>query len=153
MILSEGDSAPIFSLKNQDDQEVHLSSYIGKKALVIYFYPKNFTPGCVAEACSFRDHFEEFTDIGAMVIGISSDSVSSHARFAKKYELPFTMLSDKGNHVKKMYGIQANFMGLIPGRETFVIDKKGVIRMRFNSMMASKHISEALRMVKKICNE
>lgn len=153
MILSEGDKAPLFSLKNQKDQEVQVSSYIGKHALVIYFYPKNFTPGCVAEACSFRDHFEEFTDAGAIVIGISSDTVSSHARFAKKYNLPFITLSDKGGKVKKKYGVKSNFMGLLPGRETFVIDKKGIIRMRFNSMMASKHIPEALLIVNKISNE
>jgi len=123
MKLSIGDKAPIFSLKNQEGKIVNLNYYIGKNALVVYFYPKNFTPGCVAEACSFRDHFEEFIDVGAKVIGISSDSVSSHARFAKKYKLPFIMLSDKEGHVKKMYDIQG------------------------------KHISEALRIVNKICNE
>jgi peroxiredoxin Q/BCP len=150
MKVAVGDKAPIFQLKNQQDEWIDLNNFIGKVPLVIYFYPKNFTPGCVAEACSFRDQFEDFTDLGATVIGISGDSVNSHARFVKKYELPFTMLADSDNAVRKMYNVKGNFMGLIPGRETFVIDAQGIVQMRFDSVMATKHIPKALTMLKKV---
>lgn len=150
MKLAIGDKAPVFQLKNQDGILFDLNDYAGKHPMVIYFYPKNFTPGCVAEACSFRDQFEDFTDLGATVIGISGDSVNSHARFVKKYNLPFTMLADVDNKVRKMYDVKGNFMGLIPGRETFVIDASGIIQMRFDSVLATKHIPMALKMLQKV---
>ena len=150
MKISIGDKAPTFQLKNQDDILFDLNDYAGKVPMVIYFYPKNFTPGCVAEACSFRDQFEDFTDLGATVIGISGDSVNSHARFVEKYKLPFTMLADVKNKVRKMYDVKGNFMGLIPGRETFVIDAAGIVQMRFDSVLATKHIPKALKMLQKV---
>jgi peroxiredoxin Q/BCP len=150
MKAAVGDKAPVFQLKNQEDVWVNLNDFLGKIPLVIYFYPKNFTPGCVAEACSFRDQFEDFTDLGAMVIGISADSVNSHARFVKKYKLPFTMLADIDNKVRKLFDVKGNFMGLIPGRETFVIDAQGIIQMRFDSLLATKHIPKALKMLQKV---
>lgn len=143
-----GDKAPAFTLSNQDGKTIESSSFYGKQPIVIYFYPKNFTPGCTAEACSFRDHYEDFTDLGAAVIGVSNDTVSSHARFVKKHNLPFTMLADENGELRKTFNVKGNLLGLIPGRETFVIDSNGIIQMRFDSMQASKHITKALKMLK-----
>jgi len=149
-MLRVGDKAPHFTLHNQDGNPLDMAQYIGKQALVIYFYPKNFTPGCTAEACSFRDSFEDFTDAGAQVFGISNDSVASHARFAKKYRLPFSVLSDPRGKIRKLYGVKSDLMGLLPGRETFVIDAQGVLQMRFNSMQASRHLDKALKRIKSL---
>jgi len=143
-----GSKAPVFILQDQDGNEVDMNTILGHKPAVIYFYPKNFTPACTKEACTFRDHFEDFTDLGAAVFGISTDSVNSHARFAKKYKLPFTMLADAGGKVRKLYGVKGDLFGLIPGRETFVIDAKGIVQMRFNSQNATPHIQKALEMLK-----
>ncbi len=143
-----GDKAPAFTLSNQDGKTIESSSFYGKQPIVIYFYPKNFTPGCTAEACSFRDHYEDFTDLGAAVIGVSNDTVSSHARFVKKHNLPFTMLADENGELRKTFNVKGNLLGLIPGRETFVIDSDGIIQMRFDSMQASTHITKALKMLK-----
>src|ERR1700712_2264998 len=137
--LSVGSKAPDFTLNNQDGQPVSLADFRGKKSVVVYFYPKDDTPGCTAEACSFRDQFTEFTSAGAEVIGISSDSEASHKAFAKKHRLPFTLLSDKGAQVRALFGVPATF-GLLPGRVTFVIDKEGIVKHAFNSQInASKH--------------
>lgn len=148
MALKVGDKAPPFKLKNQDGSLIYGGELIGTVPLVIYFYPKNFTPGCTAQACSFRDQYQDFTDAGAEVFGISSDSVESHKRFRAKHNLPFDTLSDKNNNVRRKYGVKNELLGLLPGRETFVIDASGVIQMRFNSMMASKHIPKALKVIK-----
>src|SRR3954470_24708111 len=146
--LSVGTEAPDFTLNDQDGKPVSLRSFRGQKSVVVYFYPKDDTPGCTAEACSFRDQFTEFTDAGAEVIGISSDSEASHKKFAEKHRLPFTLLSDKGASVRAAYGIPATF-GLLPGRVTFVIDKEGVIKLAFNSQInATKHVSESLAILK-----
>lgn len=149
-MIKVGEKAPHFILSNKDGQPLDMATYIGKKPLVIYFYPKNFTPGCVAEACSFRDSFQDFEDAGAIVFGISSDSVASHERFAKRYKLPFSTLSDSGGKIRKLYGVKGDLLGLLPGRETFVIDREGIIKMRFNSMQASKHIEKALKLIKSL---
>ncbi len=153
MAISKGDKAPLFTLKNQDGEDIVLSDYIGTHPVVIYFYPKNFTPGCIAEACSFRDNYAEFMNLGATIFGVSNDTVNSHKRFVKRYQLPFAMLSDTKNTVRKKYGVKGELLGLIPGRETFVIDKDGVIQMRFDSIQAKKHIIEALQIVKQISYE
>ena len=108
----------------------------------------NFTPGCTAQACSFRDQYQDFVDAGAKVFGISSDNVNSHQRFRKKHNLPFDTLSDTNNSVRRKYGVNSNLLGLLPGRETFVIDAAGIIKMRFNSIAAGKHIPKALEVVK-----
>ncbi len=140
-----GDQAPNFRLPDQSGQQVSLQDFIGKSNIVLYFYPKDDTPGCTAEACAFRDSYEVFKDAGAEVIGISSDSTNSHQQFAARYHLPFTLLSDAGGAVRKQYSVPTTF-GLLPGRVTFVIDKLGVIRHIFNSQFApQKHISEALK--------
>lgn len=148
MGLKIGDKAPEFKIKNQDGDLIYVGEFIGNTPLIIYFYPKNFTPGCTAQACSFRDQYQDFVDAGAKVFGISSDSVKSHKRFREKHNLPFDTLSDKNNNVRRKYGVKSALLGLLPGRETFVIDAKGIIQMRFNSMAAGKHIPRALEVVK-----
>ncbi len=147
-MLRVGDKAPHFKLYNQDGNLIDIAQYIGKQPLVIYFYPKNFTPGCTAEACSFRDSFEDFKDAGALVFGVSNDSVNSHARFSNKYRLPFSLLADSEGKIRKLYQVKSDLMGLLPGRETFVIDTSGILQMRFNSMLASKHLEKALQHIK-----
>ena len=120
------------------------------KALVLYFYPKDNTPGCTAEACAFRDSHETFTDAGAEVIGISSDSADRHAGFASKHRLPFTLLADQGGRVRKAYGVPA-VLGLLPGRVTYVIDRTGTVRHVFNSMTnIDGHVKEALDVVRQL---
>lgn len=148
MGLKIGDKAPSFKIKNQDGDLIYVGELIGNTPFVIYFYPKNFTPGCTAQACSFRDQYQDFVSAGAKVFGISSDSVESHQRFRKKHNLPFDTLSDKNNNVRRKYGVKSNLLGLLPGRETFVIDANGIIQMRFNSMAAGKHIPKALDIIK-----
>lgn len=140
-----GDKAPIFSLQSEDGETVYLSGLIGKSPIVLYFYPKDYTAVCTKQACAFRDSFDEFRDIeGAIVLGISSDSVESHKHFADEYDLPFTLLSDPGGRVRKLYGVPKT-LGLLPGRVTYVVDKEGVVRHIFSSQLDyKKHIEEAL---------
>ena len=127
---------------------VRLSDYKGKKAVVLYFYPKDNSPGCTKEACAFRDSYEAFKDAGAEVIGVSSDSEESHGLFSLKLGLPFLLLSDEGGKIRELYGVPSS-LGLIPGRVTFVIDKNGVVRHVFSSQLnAEKHIEESLRIIK-----
>lgn len=147
--LSIGDKAPSFRLQNQDKQPISLSDYLGKKHLVVYFYPKDETPGCVKEACGFRDSYESFIDAGAEVIGISADSTDSHKDFANNRKLPFQLLSDPQAEVSKAFGVEKVGLGLFPGRETFVIDKQGIIRLTFaSSLQINKHIQTALDVIK-----
>ncbi|HKD87206.1 MAG TPA: peroxiredoxin [Streptosporangiaceae bacterium] len=148
--IRAGDKAPDFTLSSQSGEQVRLRDRLGQRVVVLYFYPKDDTRGCTAEACAFRDSYEVFTDAGADVIGISSDSVASHAAFADKHKLPFTLLSDKGGHVRKSYGVPA-VLGLVPGRVTYVIDRKGTVRHVFNSMTnIGQHISDALKVVREL---
>jgi peroxiredoxin Q/BCP len=145
-----GDKAPDFTLPSQRGDLVHLADYLGKRVVVLYFYPKDNTPGCTAEACAFRDSYEVFTEAGAEVIGISSDSVDSHERFAGRYQLPFVLVSDSGGVVRKQYGVP-NTLGILPGRVTYVIDLDGVVRHVFSSMSKiDRHVNEALELVKKL---
>lgn len=144
--IAVGDKVPDFALLDQNGKEFTVSDYAGKRAMVIYFYPKDDTPGCTKEACSFRDSFEEFTDRNVEVIGISADSVESHLNFAKKYNLPFSLLADTENKVRNLFGVKGNLMGLIPGRVTYVINKEGVVVYVFESQLkATKHIDESLK--------
>src|SRR5580693_1318863 len=148
--IQVGDKAPDFTLPDQSGEEVSLHDRLGSHVVVLYFYPKDNTSGCTAEACAFRDSYEVFTDAGAEVIGVSSDSVDKHAGFAGKHSLPFTLLSDRGGVVRKLYGVPAVF-GLIPGRVTYVIDREGTVRQIFNSMTnISGHVNDALEMVKQL---
>ena len=119
-----GDKAPDFTLPSQSGEPVRLHDRLGERVVVLYFYPKDDTRGCTAEACAFRDSHEIFTDAGAEVIGVSSDSVDKHATFADRHKLPFTLLSDQGGHARRSYGIPA-VLGVIPGRVTYVIDREG----------------------------
>jgi len=148
--LLSGDRAPDFTLNDQHGKSTSLSDFRGKKNLVVYFYPKDDTPGCTKESCAFRDHYAAFSDAGAEVIGISSDSEASHRAFAEKYKLPFTLLSDVGGKVRTAFGVPQTF-GLLPGRVSYVIDKQGVIRHAFNSQMnPTKHVDEAIDVLKKL---
>jgi peroxiredoxin Q/BCP len=143
-----GDPIPHFTLPTQTGETVNIQDFIGKSAIVLYFYPKDDTAGCTAEACSFRDSYEVFKDAGAEVIGVSSDSVDAHQKFAKKNRLPFTLLSDKSGSVRKLLGVSST-LGLLPGRVTYVIDKQGIVRNIFSSQFTpEKHISEALNTIK-----
>ncbi|MYS19089.1 peroxiredoxin Q/BCP [Streptomyces sp. DvalAA-14] len=147
MSLQVGDKAPDFTLPDQSGTPVTLSDKLAQKAVVLYFYPKDNTRGCTAEACSFRDSYESFTDAGAEVIGVSSDSVASHEKFAGANALPFVLLADTDKAVRKQYG--ATTLGVVPGRITFVIDQEGVIRHTFSSMTnVGAHVDEALAVVK-----
>ncbi len=149
--LSVGSTIPQFSLKDQNGNSFDISSVIGKKNLVIYFYPKDDSPGCTKEACSFRDQFEVFTEADAVIIGISSQSVKSHKEFAEKYRLNYTLLSDEENQVRKLFGVPTNLLGLIPGRVTYVANKQGKVVYLFNSQIkAEQHVSEALKILKEL---
>jgi peroxiredoxin Q/BCP len=143
-----GSHVPEFSLPDQDGKLFSINSVIGKKNLVIYFYPKDDSPGCTKEACSFRDAFDVFKEADAMIIGISGQSVDSHKKFAEKYRLSFTLLSDEGDKVRKLFGVPVNFFGLLPGRVTYIADKSGKVVYIFNSQtQAEKHVDEALRIL------
>lgn len=142
-----GDRAPDFTLPSLTGESVSLASFLSKKDIVLYFYPKDQTPGCTAEACAFRDSYEVFQEAGAEVIGISSDSETSHQQFATQHHLPFILLSDPGGVVRKRYGVRATF-GLLPGRVTYIIDKEGIVRHIFSSQFApQKHVEEALKVL------
>ena len=145
--VAVGDTAPDFTLTNQAGMQVTLHDFLGKGPLVVYFYPKDESSGCTAEACSFRDSYEVFKKAGAEVIGISSDSADSHQSFAQHHRLPFVLLSDAGNRVSKLYGVPAT-MGIIPGRVTYIIDAQGIVRHIFSSQFSpTKHVNEALRII------
>ena len=150
MALQIGDKIPNFTAKETNDNDFDSNTILGQKPVVIYFYPKDNTPGCTAQACSFRDQYEDFTDLGAEVIGISGDTVASHEKFAKRYKLPFLLLSDNSGKLRKLFGVKTNLLGLIPGRVTYVADKTGTIQLIFDSMMATKHIPKALDFLKKL---
>ncbi len=145
-ILKVGSKVPEFKLPDQDGKMFDINSVLGKKKLVIYFYPKDETPGCTKEACTFRDEYNVFNESDAVIIGISGQSVQSHKEFADKYNLPFTLLSDKDNTVRKMFGVKTS---PIPGRVTFVVDKTGHVVYTFDSLsQPEKHVAEALRILK-----
>ena len=149
MPVKVGESAPDFTLMSHLGIPVSLNDFRGK-SVVLYFYPKDDTPGCTTQSCTFRDQYEVFQATGAEVIGVSGDSPESHQRFATKYQLPFCLLSDPGNKVRQLYGATAAF-GLLPGRVTYVIDKQGVVQYIFNSMFNSKgHVEEALKTLQQL---
>jgi peroxiredoxin Q/BCP len=150
MPIQIGDRAPNFTLPSQSGNQVSLSDFLGKKAVVVYFYPKDDTPGCTAESCAFRDSYEVFKEVGAEVIGISADNPDSHSRFASKYNLPFILLSDTNNQVRKAFGVPSTLF-ILPGRVTYVIDKEGIVKHIFDSMLDFKaHVDEALKTLKEI---
>ena len=139
-----GSKAPEFALPSQSGEMVSLGDFLGEKPVVLFFYPKDDTPGCTKQACAFRDEYERFKELDAEVMGISSDSVESHERFADKHKLPFTLLSDRAEKVRMLYGVP-NTLGLFPGRVTYVIDQEGVVRHVFSSQIGvERHVAEAV---------
>ena len=151
-MLEEGKKAPTFKLKDQDGKTVSLNDFKGKD-VILYFYPKDDTPGCTTEACNFRDEFPKFQNINAVILGISPDSEASHKKFIAKYGLPFSLLSDENKEVlekydvwkeKNMYG--KKYMGV--ERTTFVIDGDGKIKKIFNKVKVSNHYNEVLEALK-----
>lgn len=148
--IKVGDKAPVFKLTDKNGEVFDLSTLIGKKNLVIYFYPKDETPGCTAEACTFRDNYEDFLQYNCEVIGISNDSPESHASFADNHSLPFILLTDENRKVQKLYGVPKT-AGIMTGRVTYLVDKNGGVQMVFNSQSkATQHTTEALAKLKEI---
>lgn len=151
--IGVGDEAPDFELPSQSGERVRLRDLLGEKAVVLYFYPRDDTPGCTTEACSFRDGYEAFVEAGAEVVGVSSDSADSHRRFAARNALPFILLGDEGGKVRKHYGVPQS-LGLFPGRVTYVIDRGGTVRHVFSSLLGvTRHVDEALAVVRSLNRE
>jgi peroxiredoxin Q/BCP len=151
MSIQTGDKCPSFKLQDQHGEWLDINQLIGNKNLIIYFYPKDDTPGCTKEACLFRDSYEEFKDLGCEVIGISSDDIDAHKKFAQKHRLSFVLLADNKGTVRKQFGVPGSLFGLIPGRVTYIIDKKGNIQGVFNSLLdPSGHLKNALETARKL---
>ncbi|MBK7857348.1 MAG: peroxiredoxin [Archangiaceae bacterium] len=149
MAIKASDRAPDFTLKDQHGADVTLSELWKRGPVVLFFYPKDFTPGCTAEACEFRDQYEDFKTVGATVVGISSQGTESKKAFAEKHRLPYTLVADEGGAVREKFGVKGSFFGLLDGRETYVIDSQGVVRHVFNSQVQpGKHVTEALGVLK-----
>jgi peroxiredoxin Q/BCP len=144
--LKVGDKAPDFTLMDEQGRPVSLKDFQGKKPVILYFYPKDFSPGCTTEACSFRDDYKAYEEKGAIVVGVSLDSVESHTRFSQKYKLPFPILSDKKKEVAKAYGV-LGIGGFLAKRVTFVIDKEGKIAAVFPKVDVKRHSQEVLKVL------
>jgi len=145
-----GSVAPNFTLRSQSGDRVSLEDFLGRRPVVLFFYPKDDTPGCTKQACAFRDDYGQFGALDAEVLGISSDSVASHSSFAENNDLPFALLSDEGGEVRQLYGVP-NTLGIMPGRVTYVIDREGVVRHIFSSQLAvTRHVEEALKALEDI---
>lgn len=142
-----GDSLPDFSLKNQDGVLIHSQDWIGEP-VVVYFYPGDFTPVCTAQACSFRNQFDDFKAYKVRVIGISHDDVASHQKFAKKNKLPFDILSDTENTVQDLFEVPKGVFGLLSGRVTYVFDAKGKLVLQYKAdLRAKEHVKKALKAI------
>ena len=151
--LSIGAQAPDFSAETHDGVALQLSEILEHSAVVLFFYPRDFTPGCTAEACAFRDEYTNFVEAGATVIGVSADSGESHRRFAQHHNLPFALISDADGALRKAYGVD-KVWGVLPGRVTFVIDRQRVVRNVFDSaLFARRHSGDALSMVARLLRE
>ena len=148
MSIQVGNKVPVFTAIKQDGSTFDLKDYLGKP-LVIYFYPKDFTPGCTTQACSFRDFYQDFQDLGAEVIGVSADSVASHQNFQQKYKLPFILLSDADKKLRRLFGVPSTLFGLIPGRVTYIFDATGICIYIFDNLSAKNHIDKALQALQK----
>ena len=143
--IAIGDSCPSFCLPNQDGNIINLADYLGKSNIVLFFYPKDDTPGCTKEACTFRDEGERFIGLNCKVFGISSDPVQKHQQFAARYSLNYDILSDQQQNVRKLFGVPKNLFGLIPGRVTYIIDVQGTVQGIFNSLTNPVgHVREAI---------
>lgn len=151
--IQQGDQAPDLTLNGQDGKPIALAEYRGRNVVVLFFYPSDGTPVCTREACAFRDAYEEFVRAGAVVIGVSSDSIESHRDFAARHELPFMLASDPNGAAREAFGVPKT-MFVMPGRVTYVIDREGVVRLVFNAQMqADRHVAEALKAVQKLVEQ
>lgn len=144
-----GDPAPDFEGPTSDGSRLGLKDFVGKKNVVLYFYPKDDTPGCTREACSFRDNIRPIRDLGAEIIGVSLDSVQSHDKFARKYELQFPLISDKDKRIANAYGVLRD-IGLSTNRVTFIIDKDGKVAKIFPKVDVGKHTDEVVAALKEL---
>lgn len=152
-MLQPGRAIPDLSLVDADGTPVRLPDLARGKVLVLYFYPKDDTPGCTVQACSFRDAYEDFVEAGAEVVGISQDSEASHRAFAKKHGLPFRLLSDPEGEARRAFGVKTT-LGLLPGRVTFVVDRNGRIVDAFSSQLrVREHVERARRLVREQAGE
>lgn len=143
-----GDTVPGFSLPDQFGNAVDIMEFIGKKKIVLFFYPRDESYGCTKEACYFRDLSRTFEEINAVILGISGQSVESHRNFAELNRLDYPLLSDEGDRVRKLFGVPSTFFGLMPGRVTYIIDLKGIVVHIFNSQsQPTRHVDEALRIL------
>jgi peroxiredoxin Q/BCP len=150
--IQVGDLAPDFTGTAQTGETISLHDFRGKQAVVVYFYPADNTPGCTAQACAFRDAYQDFTDAGAVVIGISGDTATSHEKFATGKKLPFLLLSDADGKLRKAFGVP-RILWLIPGRVTYVIDKQGLVQEVFSAQLfATQHVKKALETVKRLAH-
>lgn len=148
--IQVGDHAPPFTATTHTSERVSLADYLGKQAVVVYFYPHDNTPICTTQACSFREAYEDFVQAGAVVIGVSSGSVESHRGFADKQRLPFLLISDPGDALRKAFGVPKT-LGFLPGRVTYVFDRDGIVRHVFNSQFSAQaHVTQALETVRKL---
>lgn len=149
MSIQIGDKCPTFNAQISSDNSFDLTELIGKKNLVIFFYPKDFTPGCTTEVCAFRDNYEAFQELNCEVIGVSSDSSDSHDKFSEKHELQYILIPDNNKKIQKLFGVPKSLFGLIPGRVTYIIDINGTVRGIYNSLSDPfGHIQKGLELVK-----
>ena len=149
-LIAAGSHAPDFCLADENGDLHRLSELLQQGPVVVYFYPKDDTPGCTAEACKFRDDYEDFTAAGARVLGISTDGAASHLAFKAKHRLPFSLLSDPDGGVARKFGVK-KLLGLLPGRATFVIDREGVVRHSFSSQIdMHAHVERALAVLRQL---
>lgn len=149
--IDVGDKIPSFQATDQSGNTFDVSNALGQKPLVIFFYPKDFTPVCTSEATSFRDNYEEFQKRGAMVVGVSADSAASHDSFAKQYNLQFPLLSDPDRSIRKKLGVPSAMMGMSDGRVTYIVDKDGTVKHIFNATFQGEaHVNKALEVLKQI---
>ncbi len=146
--IAIGEKAPLFTLSNKDGKDISLNDFLGKK-VVLYFYPKDSTPGCTTEACDFRDHIKDFSDKNVVILGVSKDSAKSHTNFTEKYQLPFELLSDKEGKVCEAYGIWQlkknygkEYMGIV--RTTYVIDEEGMVEKVYKVSRVKGHVEKVL---------
>jgi len=148
--IQPGDRAPDFTLLDQENVPTRLQDQLGKGPLIVYFYPKDETPGCVAEACLFRDHYSDFQSLGAEVFGISSDSPDTHRAFCKHHRIPFRLLSDPGGKVRSLWGVPKT-LRIFPGRVTYVLDAEGIVRhVVVSQSQPRKHLEEALKVIRQM---
>lgn len=147
--LQIGEQLPHFIMNNEYRLPVDIASFTGKY-LILFFYPKDDSPGCTIEACSFRDSFHNLMDAGAIVYGISADSPDFHAQFKAKHHLPYSLLSDNGNELRKLLGVPSDLFGLLPGRVTYVFNPEGRLVKVFKSQLSpNQHVKEALNIIGK----